>query len=219
MKKVALAIFAHPDDESFGPGGTLAKLSQTHDVYLLTATGGEAGFCSIENPQEKLSDIRARELHKAAEILGIKGVFFLGFKDGTLSNDRYHKIARCIEEKLDEFDPEIVMTYEPKGVSGHLDHIAISFITTYVIKNLHTKPELWYYHVSFPEYEVIGKDYFIYFPPGIKKEDADKIIDVSEVWEKRIEALHAHLSQRHDGDKVLKALENLPKEEYFTLLK
>ncbi len=218
MRPTAIAVFAHPDDESFGPAGTLAHLSKTHDIYLLIATDGGAGYCSVEKHEEKLSDIRKRELNAASEILGIKEVFFLGFADGSLCNNEYHNIARHIEGKLKEYRPEIVITYEHHGISGHLDHIAISFITTFVVKNLHFKPELWYYHILQEEYEAIGKNYFVHFPQGIKKEQAEKIVDISDVWEARVAALHAHASQKHDGDKIIKILQNLPKEEYFTLL-
>lgn len=64
--KTIVAIFAHPDDEAFGPAGTLAKLSQTHDVYLICVTRGNA------NGNASLGKIRTKELKQSANILGIK---------------------------------------------------------------------------------------------------------------------------------------------------
>ena len=147
MKPVVIAIFAHPDDEAFGPGGTLATFAKTDDVYIITVTGGEAGKNSLSKSNQTLSNIRKQELLNSAKILGVKKVFFLGFKDGTLSNNLYHKIAAKIEKKLTRLKPNIVITFEPGGVSGHLDHIATHFITTFVIKKLKKTPELWYYFV------------------------------------------------------------------------
>src|SRR3989344_3139536 len=111
MKKVLVAIFAHPDDEAFGPSGTLAKFSKTHDVYILCATGGEAGKNSLSKTEKKLSDIRKKELLASAKILGVKKIYFLGFEDGALSNNLYHKLAVKIKNKLVELKPEIVIAF------------------------------------------------------------------------------------------------------------
>lgn len=218
MREVVVAVFAHPDDEAFGPGGTLAKYALTSDVYIITATGGEAGQNSLSNSEKKLSEIRKNELLASAKILGIKKVFFLGFEDGTLSNSIYHKIASKIEKKLKELQPSTVLTYEPHGISGHLDHIAISFITTFVVKKLDFVKELMYYCMS-EEESIPMDDYFIYFPKGYKKTEIDITIDTTDVWETKVKAMLAHKSQKHDAKRILKQRENLPKREYFMLFK
>jgi LmbE family N-acetylglucosaminyl deacetylase len=134
MKKKILAVFAHPDDETFGPGGTLAKYaSKGVSVHLLTATKGEMGKSNLKPGMDasNLGEIRKNELVTAASILGIEKVDFLGFKDGELRQNIYHDLGKKIIEKIIEFDPQVVITYEPRGISGHLDHVAISFITTW----------------------------------------------------------------------------------------
>lgn len=217
MKPVVLAVFAHPDDEAFGPGGTLALLSKTHDVYIVTVTGGEAGKCSIDHPNEDLHSVRMRELHESAKILGVKEVDFFGYKDGTLSNNLYLGLAEKILHKLKELKPEIIITFDNLGVSGHIDHITVSLATTFALSKTNFNSELWYFCIPDEEQEIMSEGYFIYFPHGHKKSDVDKVIDVSTVWDQRIGALHAHSSQKHDGDKILTIIENFPKEEYFFL--
>ncbi len=224
MKKlIAFAIFAHPDDESFGPSGTIALLSQTHDVYLLCATKGEAG----ENSSHKkgtIFDIREKELKKSAEILGIKEVFFLGFKDGELRNNIYHQVADEIQKYVDKLKPSLFLTVEPHGVSGHLDHIAISFISTFVYRRSPSVKEIWYNCID--RLQSMGtRDYFVYFPPGYKNEDIDKVIDVSAVWDKKIQAIQAHESQIKDGKRILLQMNTLyilrgfKKQEFFLVSK
>ena len=82
-----VAVFAHPDDEAFGPAGTIAKLARSHDIYLLCATKGDA------QGNTNLGQIRQKELLESARILGVKKVYFLGFADGTLSNSLYHILS------------------------------------------------------------------------------------------------------------------------------
>ena len=218
MRKVVAAVFAHPDDEAFGPGGTLAVLAKTNDVYIVTVTGGEAGKNSLNTTDEKLSDIRKQELLTSAKILGVKEVFFLGFKDGTLCNNLYHKIGAIIEKKLHELQPDTVITFESGGVSGHIDHIATHFITTFVVKKLSKKAELWYYFVP-DSRRALPHDYFIYFPPALPASKADKTINTSSVWEIKKKAMLAHKSQQHDAVRLLQHIEKLSKEEYFTIYK
>lgn len=222
-RPVAFAIFAHPDDEAFGPSGTLALLSKTHDIYLLCATKGEAGE-NHSGTTKSLHDLRAEEVQRSARILGIKQVFFLGFQDGTLCNNLYHEIAKTIQEHVNKFRPSMILTNEPHGVSGHLDHIAISMISSYIFqKNKHIR-EIWYGCLTKSQTD-LRPPYFIYFPPGYPKEQVDKTVDVSSVWDKKLQAIKQHESQKKDMQNVILALnffvlKNLgKKEEYFLVSK
>jgi LmbE family N-acetylglucosaminyl deacetylase len=213
--KTIIGIFAHPDDETFGPSGTLHKLAQKNDVYIICATSGESG----ENHRTRMSkrtiaEIRRDELKKAAKLLGVKKVYFLGFTDGSLSNNLYHEIAAKLEVILKRLKPEILITFDQNGVSGHIDHIVMSMITSFVFRQLTFIKELWY-HGTLTERSATRKDYFIYFPQGHKREEFDKIVDVSDVWDIKVEAMRQHKSQAKDMQNILKSTENFPKEEYF----
>lgn len=217
-KPVAVCVFAHPDDEAFGPSGTIYKLVKTHDVYLLCATKGQAGQDSRSEKGLSLTDKRAQELTQSAQILGIKKVYFLGFKDGTLSNNLYHKLAGKVEKHLRDLKPEIVITFEHHGISGHIDHITVSMVTTFVFNKLTGIKEIWY-HALTRKRAAMRKDYFIYFPPGYKRSQIDKIVDVSDVWITKVKAMRAHGSQKHDAESILETFKMHPKEEYFLVTK
>ena len=219
--KPVVGIFAHPDDEAFGPRGTISTFAKEgRDVYIMCVTHGDAG----ENHSDKahnLIDIREEELRASARELGIKDVIFLDFRDGTLSNNLYHEVADKIQEQLEKIEPEIVITLEHHGISGHLDHIAVSLITTFVFKKMQSIKELWYFSLTEEGREKVGKylgDYFIYFPPGHNKSEITKTIDVSSVWEQKIAAMKQHDSQKPDVEAHLKAFAELPKEENFIIL-
>ena len=217
MRPSVVAIFAHPDDEAFGPAGTLKKLSETNDVYILCATKGHEGNNYTES-KDKIFRIRTKELLNSAKTLGVKRVYFLGFRDGNLNNNNYHKLAAKIEKKLDAVKPQTIITFEPRGVSGHIDHIVVSMVSTYVYNKLPYIKTLLYYCITEQHRRWI-KDYFIYFPPGYNDREIDKTIDVSDVWEDRIQALLCHKSQQKDIDTDgLPILENLPKKEHFLVL-
>lgn len=215
MKKpVVVCVFAHPDDEAFGPAGTIHTFTKTHDVYILCATKGQAGQDSRSEVGVRLTHKRASELRESAKILGVKKVYFLGFKDGTLSNNLYHKLAAKIQTHLEKLRPEIVITFEPQGVSGHIDHITVSMVATFVCNKLSFIKELWYYAIL-KERSDMRKDYFIYFPQGYDKSEIDKTVNTKDVWDLKVKAMMAHESQKHDAESILKDAVNLPKEEYF----
>lgn len=219
MRKTVVAVFAHPDDEAFGPAGTLAKFSTNHDVHLLCVTGGEAGKNSLKDSQEELSKVRKQELYASAKILGIKKIHCLGFVDGTLSNNLYHEVAAKIKRKLLLLKPEIVITFEPHGISGHIDHVAVTFITTYVAKQLPFVKNLYYYCLTEEERKKMPENYFVHFPAGYKKSEIDWVVDIDEVWDIKVKAMNAHASQKHDAKTVQKAFEGLPRKEYFLKFK
>lgn len=128
-----LAVFAHPDDESMGMGGTLAKYSaEGVDTYLVCATRGERGWSGPQEADpgpEALGAIRTRELEEAVELLGMKGLYFLDYIDGDLDRaDPAEAIARIVTH-VRRIMPHVVVTFPPDGNYGHPDHIAVGQLT------------------------------------------------------------------------------------------
>lgn len=208
--KKALAVFAHPDDEAFGPGGLMAKLAKEGAmVHLMCATKGEAG---------RNAEGRDKELLESAKVLGIKKVEFLGFIDGTIGNNDLAALEAIITEKIKVFKPDLIITYDLNGISGHLDHIAVASATTQSFKKTGVAKHL--YHGTIPkEYTDKMGEYFVYRPEGRKPEEIDLVLDIEDVWEQKIEAMLKHESQFKDVKRIMKMRENFPKKEYYIIRK
>ncbi len=128
-----MCVLAHPDDESFGTGSTLAKYSaEGVETVLVTATRGERGWFgdAKEDPGlAALGKIREAELHAAAQVLGIHQVRFLDYIDGDLDQaDPLEAVAQIVAH-VRRVRPQVVVTFGPDGSYGHPDHIAISQFT------------------------------------------------------------------------------------------
>ncbi len=213
MKSV-VCVIAHPDDEAFGPGGTIIKLAKRNNVYIICATKGEAGLDNGQPAGENLGRIRAQELQNAAKILGVKKVFFLGFQDGELSNSLYQSLVKKIEKILRRLKPETIITYEPRGISGHIDHIVISMVSSFVFQKLPFIKKIMYICVL-EKFVKMNRDYFVYVPPGCTQEGVDLVVDVSRVWDQKVKAMFAHKSQIQDVQWMANVAKNFPKKEYF----
>jgi N-acetyl-1-D-myo-inositol-2-amino-2-deoxy-alpha-D-glucopyranoside deacetylase len=140
-----LSVLAHPDDESFGMGGTLALYSQRSvHTHLICATRGEAGEVDLQYLEEGFDTIAERresELRCAAGILGLSGVNFLDFRDSGMpgSPDNQHPnalaaqpveaVAAKIARLMRQIQPQVVVTFDPIGGYKHPDHIAIHYAT------------------------------------------------------------------------------------------
>ena len=128
MSKLTLmAVFAHPDDEAFGVGGTLAKYAaEGCDVYLVTATRGEAG--EIQQPglatTANLPQVREQELRCACEVYGIHPPRFLDYVDGQLAILHQGQAVGKVVRLIRELRPQVLITFGPDGIYGHYDHIA-----------------------------------------------------------------------------------------------
>jgi len=140
-----LAVFAHPDDESFGTGGTLSLYARRgHPVYLVCATRGEVG--DIADPslarKENLGHVREMELRCAAQEMGVTNVFFLDYRDSGMAGTPENNDPRCLYRAdrakvigevvriIRLVRPAVVITFEPNGGYGHPDHITIHQVTT-----------------------------------------------------------------------------------------
>ena len=126
-----LAVLAHPDDESLGIGGLLAKCAhEAVETSIVTATRGERGRLGADRPGAAiLGPIRERELRRAAELLGVREVVFLGYLDGELDQAPPEEAIGRIASVVRRLRPHVVVTFPHDGSYGHPDHIAISQLT------------------------------------------------------------------------------------------
>ena len=129
-----MCVLAHPDDESLGTGGTLAKYAaEGVETYLVTATRGEQGRFGEggERPgPEVVGATREAELRAAARELGIREVDVLGYPDGALDGVDPSAAQAAIGDHLRRVRPHVVITFGSEGAYGHPDHVAISQLTT-----------------------------------------------------------------------------------------
>jgi LmbE family N-acetylglucosaminyl deacetylase len=132
-----LAVFAHPDDESMGMGGTLAKYSaEGVDTHLVSASRGERGWFGPEdeNPGlDILGQTREVELQNAVNALGMKSLNFLDYIDGEVDKADHAKAISRIVTHIRRIKPQVVVTFPPDGNYGHPDHIAIGQFTSAAI--------------------------------------------------------------------------------------
>lgn len=129
-----MCVFAHPDDESLGVGGTLARYAaEGVETYLATATRGESGRFGTkkERPgREVVGTVREAELRAAAKELGIREVNFLDYIDGSLDQADPREVVTKIVAHIRRVKPHVVISFGPDGGYGHPDHIAISQCAT-----------------------------------------------------------------------------------------
>ncbi len=140
QRRTLLAVFAHPDDESFGPGGTLARYAaEGVAVHLVCATRGEAGETdpALLEGYADLGARRLAELQCAARVLGLASVHLLGYRDSGMAGavDNSHpdalvnapvaEVAGKITAHIRWLRPQVIITSDPDGGYGHPDHIAI----------------------------------------------------------------------------------------------
>jgi len=132
-----MCVLAHPDDESLGTGGTLARYAaEGVETYVVTATRGERGRF-VEGEQRPNDDVvgqvREAELRAAAKALGVREVSLLGYADGGLDRVDPAEAQDAIAAHLRRVRPDVVITFGPEGAYGHPDHVAISQFTSAAI--------------------------------------------------------------------------------------
>jgi len=149
-----LGVFAHPDDEVFCAGGTMAQAAGAGaEVMIVSATRGEGG--QIRDPaaatRRTLGAVREGELRAAAAELGVQRVQVLPYTDGTLQHHR-SSLGAAIASLMRQFAPDTVVSFGADGGYGHPDHIAVSELTTQAFRALvrdHNRGQRLY-HALFP---------------------------------------------------------------------
>ncbi len=211
MGKRLLFLLAHPDDETFGPGGTIARYAaEGADVTLVAATRGEAGMLG-EPPvtdREHLGEVRAAELARAAKVLGARNVVFLGFRDGTLAATPRERILEAAVREIRRARPHVVVGFGPEGVSRHPDHVAMSAVA-FEAFDAAADPargglppwapaKLYQFEVA----EDILRKWGVPLA-GVSRDRLTTFIDTSAYVDRKIEAFRSHRTQATDVSRIL----------------
>jgi LmbE family N-acetylglucosaminyl deacetylase len=189
-----LAVFAHPDDETFRPGGTLAILArQGVCVELLTFTHGEAGSCGdppLCAPGE-LAAVRERELRCACSCLGIAPPRLSNHADGHLREANAQTMIEQILSVVHDMKPEVLLTFGPDGLSGHPDHIAVGQWVKQAFRRAEGLAAL--YAVAVPR--SLAQKLELRQVHAVPDETIALTVDVSSVWETKLTAMRCHATQ------------------------
>jgi N-acetylglucosamine malate deacetylase 2 len=220
----AAAIFAHPDDESFSIGGTIAKYSaRTVRWDLFCATDGDAGRSSAVPvaSREELAALRRNELIAAARLLGVRGeIVARAYPDGGLAHVDPDRLVGDVVEFLREARPNVVITFGPEGAPNmHRDHRAISRAATaaFYLAALPTA----YPEQQRPTHAVARLFYVTWPPPGagspytVHGTPATARIDVRQELETKRRAFLVHATQRDLMDRFERL--GLTDEEWYAL--
>ena len=128
-----LGVFAHPDDETFCCGGTLARhVAEGAEAMVVSFTPGQAGQIrdAAIATRRTLAEVRRRELEEACRRLGVPHARCLDHVDGTLRDEDRDLLRAEATALLDEFEPDVVFTFGNDGAYGHPDHVTISAVVT-----------------------------------------------------------------------------------------
>jgi LmbE family N-acetylglucosaminyl deacetylase len=209
QEKIVLVVGAHPDDNDFGAGATVAKAArQGAKVIYLIATTGQRGSSDPTMAPERLSGIRKKEQQEAAKFLGVREVHFLHYVDGELIPDI--RLKEHVVTYIRRHRPDIVFTMDPSffyfkdfGFVNHSDHRAIGEATLDACYPL--ARDL----LSFPEHVKTGLQ-----PHKVKElllhsfvpENANFYMDVTDTFDTKIKALSLHQSQVPDIRQLAKRM-------------
>ncbi len=227
MKKLIFGIFAHPDDEAFGPVGTLLMEKEAgSEVHLICATAGENGT----NPDKvsDLGEVRLKEWQAAGELLDAESMHYLGYEDGTLNNSVYleaaEKILRIVGDAItgrDDIASIEFLSLDANGLTGHLDHIFVSRVACYVFYTLKEADERFskirltcLHHDDFPE----ANQQWLYMDAGRTAEEVAETVDASRHLDQIKAIMHAHHSQRGDCESLLARMGDRVAINHFLVL-
>jgi LmbE family N-acetylglucosaminyl deacetylase len=219
-----LGLFAHPDDETFGPGATLARLAaEGHQVHLLTATRGEAGTIghSASLGRQELASVRHAELVAACVALGIHPPEILALPDSGLARLDEETLLRPFVRKIRAVRPDVIMSFHAEGISGHLDHRTVTARAHTAFEQA-ADPNLWpylgapfaverFWAYSIPESRarrITTRRLF-----AVPDDAIDAILDVRAYVGAKKAAVAAHASQKPFIDRLEQDLGGL--DEYW----
>ena len=210
MQKILFGIFAHPDDEAFGPVATLLKeVSEGTELHLIVLTAGENGTNPDNLPN--LGETRLEEWRAAGALIGASTMHYLGYTDGTLNNIAHLEIAIKLNEIVsktvdgrDDIEIEF-MSLDLDGYTGHIDHIVASRSACLAFYRLREAgmpmTRIRLACLSREEIPEVNTS-FVFMEPGKTPSEIDETVDGSEYHDKIHEIMRCHYTQRGDYESV-----------------
>lgn len=191
----ALVIMAHPDDAEFGAAGTIARwVEMGTDVRYVIVTDGASGSADPAMTRERLAEIREREQRAACKELGVADVSFLGYADGYLEPTL--EARRQVAAEIRRHRPEAVVTLNPdvrwssSGYVNHPDHRAVGDLVLHAI-NPAASTRLW--DLSLVDEGLEPWDVAELWMTAFG--DGDDLVDISDTFDRKLDALRQHASQ------------------------
>jgi len=214
MANELLLIFAHPDDESFALGGTIAKYAeQGVNITLVAATKGEAGKAAGICKPEELGLFREQELRRAAKVLGIAEVTFLGYRDKEVPIAPSLEIVEKLVQIIRNIRPQVLITFGADGASGHRDHRAIHYFTKAAIQLSKEPVELeWGEPYTLPRLCYVQSGWRL--SEDVLRE-IDYVISIQPWAEKKKKAIIEHRTQLFSQQKF-EAMDERLKQDYYS---
>jgi LmbE family N-acetylglucosaminyl deacetylase len=199
-------VFPHPDDESYGPGGTLARAGSDPDAaaVLLCLTRGQAssmGPARGLSPKE-VGELREGRLVDVAGVLGLDGLIVGGLPDGRLARCAPDVVAAVVSEAVDALRPQVVVGHDPRGVNAHPDHIAAHWA---IRRALEGRPAVRFAMVAYTDETVEAVRPRLLF--ATPEDEIDAVIELTDDEIDRKEAAlrvhEAFVTLRDDPDPAL----------------
>lgn len=224
------AVFAHPDDDTYGLAGTLALAKGRIEYTVIVATSGEAG--SISDPslatRETLGAVREDEEREALRAVGASEaeVHFLRYPDGGLKDVPRQEVSERIARILVSARPHVVVTFGPEGITKHDDHVAIGAAATEAFHQAkvesgrsddgRSEPAFQrLLYVALPSSEIerfweslrargieVGDPEGPFMPRGVPDRTITHRVDCTGVLMEKVSALHSHRTQREEVDQI-----------------
>ena len=196
-----LAVCAHPDDESFGLGATLASFTAAGSfTAVLCFTHGERSTLGAITAE--LGQVRAAELADAASELGVDHVELLDYPDGALDREPIDRLAKHVCQVADRVRPDLLLVFDEGGVTGHLDHGRATEAALEFARDVRLPVLAW--AVAQPVATTLNEEFGTTFV-GRTPEDLDFEVHVDRGRQRR--AIICHASQATDNSVLLRRLE------------
>jgi LmbE family N-acetylglucosaminyl deacetylase len=233
------AVFAHPDDDTYGVAGVLATEGPERiDYALIVATSGEAGLISDPSlaGRDDLAQVREGEERAALSLLGFADapIHFLRYPDGALKDAPRDELVRTIAQILRELRPQIVVTFGPEGVTKHDDHVTVSQAATEAFHMARAEARddgafRRLYYNAIPQSVIdgywqalrargidIGDPEGPFMPRGVPDETISVRVDARGEVKRKIDAIRAHRTQQIELEYLPQDLQpGILGEEYF----
>jgi LmbE family N-acetylglucosaminyl deacetylase len=231
MKRIIFGIFAHPDDETFGPSATFLKeVQEGADLHLISVTAGQHGI--NKKAIADLGETRLQEWQAAGQAMGARTLQALDYEDGCLCNKDYQNVLHDVEQAIQAVvatyhEPAQLqlVTFGPKGLTGHLDHIAVSFIVTKLFYELPDIlpstiecQELAYYCFSKAQAPKPNMKYFVFMPAGDEKTFLNRTVEVGPFLPQKYAMMRMHQSQRKDAEALIKKGDEFHRYDHFHVI-